>query len=172
VFICVICGSIRNPGLAEVRCSRAIGWPDAATGFLCQAGESLPTARRSYMTWRKSPPELVVALEKALPADPRAERRKMFGYPCCFAGGNMFAGLHQESMILRLPAGAREELLALPGAAVFEPMPGRRMKEYVTVPPGIIEDPRTLAKWVARSFAYASSLPRKRTRVKRRKKRA
>ncbi len=33
------------------------------------------------MAWKKSPPELIELLEEILPKDPRAERRKMFGYP-------------------------------------------------------------------------------------------
>ncbi|MHB1254228.1 MAG: hypothetical protein ACYCZ1_08680 [Candidatus Humimicrobiaceae bacterium] len=31
------------------------------------------------------------------------EKRKMFGYPVTFIRGNMFIGVHGDSMILRLP---------------------------------------------------------------------
>jgi TfoX/Sxy family transcriptional regulator of competence genes len=75
--------------------------------------------------------------------------------------GNMFTGLHQENMMLRLSEKDRAELLAVKGAAPFEPMPGRAMKEYVVVPQTMLKKPAELKQWLARSFAYASSLPPK-----------
>ena len=91
--------------------------------------------------------------------DPRVERRKMFGYPCAFAGGNMFTGLHQESMIVRLGEAERAALLREKGAAPFVPVAGRPMREYVTLPPMMsAQDARV---WTARSLDYAASLPPK-----------
>ncbi len=113
------------------------------------------------MTWRKSPPELVGAFDAALPEDRRVQRRKMFGYPCAFTGGNMFTGLHQENLILRLPDEDRARLLREPGAAIFEPLPGRRMKEWVAVPPELIEDREALRDWMMIALDYAASLPAK-----------
>jgi TfoX/Sxy family transcriptional regulator of competence genes len=84
----------------------------------------------------------------------------MFGFDCAFTGGNMFVGLCPLGMIMRLPDDEREQLLALPGASRFE-MRGRVMREYAVVPKKMIKDPRNLRRWVARSFAYASSLPAK-----------
>ena len=113
------------------------------------------------MAWRKSPPELIVAFDAALPDDRRVQRRKMFGYPCAFTGGNMFTGLHQENLIVRLPEDERARLLREPGAAIFEPMPGRQMKEYVTVPAEVIEDREALRGWMTVALDYAASLPAK-----------
>ncbi len=113
------------------------------------------------MNWKKSPPELVALFDAVAPAPPLAERRQMFGYPCCFVNGNMFAGLHQETMILRLPDGQRKELLKVKGATVFEPMPGRPMREYVAVPPSLLADQGALSGWMAKSLEYARALPPK-----------
>jgi len=113
------------------------------------------------MAWRKSPPELIAAFDAALPADRRVQRRSMFGYPCAFTGGNMFTGLHQENLIVRLPEGERARLLREPGASIFEPMPGRQMKEYVAVPPEVIEDGEELRGWMTIALGYAASLPAK-----------
>jgi hypothetical protein len=77
------------------------------------------------MAWRPSPPELIRRFDAAIPAG--VERRKMFGYSAAFLGGRLFAGLHQESVVLRLGPADRAELLAVPGAERFEPMPGRAM---------------------------------------------
>src|SRR5713226_7069363 len=56
------------------------------------------------MKWRKSPEELVTTFESVMPAAP-AVMRNMFGFPAGFIHGNMFMGLHQENMILRLSEG-------------------------------------------------------------------
>ena len=77
------------------------------------------------MKWRKSPEELVTTFESVMPAAP-AVMRNMFGFPAGFIHGNMFMGLHQENMILRLSEESRTELLAIEGAKLFEPMPGDR----------------------------------------------
>lgn len=82
----------------------------------------------------------------------------MFGYPAAFANGNMFAGVHQSSFVLRLPDEQRAEFLRIPGAGPFEPMPGRPMREYVVVPSVMVGRPADLAPWIERSLAYASSL--------------
>ena len=85
----------------------------------------------------------------------------MFGYSCVFAKGNMFAGLHEAGMVLRLPDEERTGFLRLKGAKQFEPMPGRVMREYVVVPKGLLKSPEELRVWVEKSLAYVSSLPAK-----------
>ncbi len=121
------------------------------------------------MAWKKSSEALVATFADALPADARAERRSMFGYPCSVVNGHLFAGLHEDRMMVRLDAAARAELLAIDGARVFEPMQGRPMKEYVVLPPSILTDRGALRGWTARAFSYALTLPPK---AKARKKEA
>jgi TfoX/Sxy family transcriptional regulator of competence genes len=111
------------------------------------------------MAWRKSPPLLIELFDSVVPRDPRVERRKMFGYPAAFAGGKLFAGLHQDSFILKLAEKDREQLQSTHGALPFEPMPGRRMKEYVVLPPAVLADRARLEEWLARSLAYVSATP-------------
>lgn len=123
--------------------------------------EKKSAARKAGPSFRKSPPDLVAAFDKAFPDDPRAERRQMFGYPAGFVNGNLFAGLHQESLMVRLPPDPREELLRLPGAGPFEPMPGRPMAGYAVLPPEMARDPGAAAAWVRRAFEHTASLPPK-----------
>lgn len=92
-----------------------------------------------------------------MPGLPAVER-KMFGYPAGFVNGNLFMGLFQESMILRLPEGEREEFVRLYDTKLFEPMPGRPLREYVAVPQSVIRDKKELTKWVGRAFEYGTSL--------------
>jgi TfoX/Sxy family transcriptional regulator of competence genes len=111
--------------------------------------------------WKPAPREAVKAFDTVTSGLPGAEPRKMFGYSCVFAKGNMFAGLHEAGLVLRLPDEHRAEFLQLKGAEQFEPMPGRVMREYVVVPKMLLERPEQLQEWVAVSLAYVSSLPAK-----------
>lgn len=110
------------------------------------------------MSGKKSPPELVKLFESIVPDDPSVERKQMFGFPCFFVNGNLAVGLHQDDMILRLSDEARARFLKLVGGHLFEPTPGRVMREYVAVPKGLRQNPDILRKWVAESVAYARSV--------------
>lgn len=67
----------------------------------------------------------------------------------------------QDQFIARLPEGERARFLRQKGATVFEPMPGRPMKEYVRVPPTVLDDDAALAGWLRISRAYVEGLPPK-----------
>ncbi len=120
--------------------------------------------------WKPAPREAVKAFETATSGLAGAKPRKMFGYSCVFAGGNMFAGLHEAGVVLRLPEEQRAEFLRLKGAEQFEPMPGRVMREYVVVPKVLLNAPVQLREWVEKSLAYVSSLPVKKKEFGTRKK--
>ena len=49
----------------------------------------------------------------------------------------------------------------MPEEPLFEPMPGRPMREYVVVPNELIQSITELKGWIAKSFTYASSIPKK-----------
>lgn len=110
------------------------------------------------MAWRKSPPALIALFEAAVPGDPAVSRRKMFGYPAAFVNGNLFMGLHQETFIVRLSEVDRAEFTGQFGERTFEPMPGRRMREYVELPQSVLDDSKSRAAWIARGLAYARKL--------------
>lgn len=111
------------------------------------------------MAWRKSPPELVALFGAVVPDDARVERRQMFGYPAAFVNGNMFAGLHQESFVLRLSEKDRVIMQQKEGADSFMPTPGRIMREYVAIPGHILADKAAAKRWLKRSLEYAAALP-------------
>jgi TfoX/Sxy family transcriptional regulator of competence genes len=114
------------------------------------------------MKWRKPREDLIQLLHDVIPeGQAPVEFKPMFGGPCYWTGGNMFAAVHQESLFVRLGEQDRAELLAQPGAHLFEPMEGRPMKEYVVFPDEMLADPGVLRGWMARGLAYAASLPPK-----------
>ena len=63
-------------------------------------------------TFRKSPPELVARFDELASLAGTADRKQMFGYPTCVLHGNMFMGLHEDSLILRLAEPDRVEFRA------------------------------------------------------------
>lgn len=111
--------------------------------------------------WTKAPPELIELFESILPGPP-ATKRQMFGYPAAFVNGNMFAGLFQDRMMVRLPEGERAKLNAKP----FEPMPGRPMKEYVEAAAATLASKPKVKALVKKAFEYGSSLPEKKGKKK------
>jgi len=115
--------------------------------------------------WRASPTQLLEAFDGIFPGPP-AVKRKMFGYPAAFVNGNMFMGLFQDRLILRLAEQPRKELLSVAGASPFEPVPGRPMREYVVAPSAMIGDRKTLSAWSEKALAYGASLPPKVSAVK------
>lgn len=111
--------------------------------------------------WRPAPDAMVRIFENALKALPEAETHKMFGYLCSFMNGQMFAGLHQENMVLRLSEEDRLELFRSDDARPFEPMTGRVMRAYVIVPQSILNSKTELPMWLQKASPYAKSLPPK-----------
>ncbi|MFC1945718.1 TfoX/Sxy family protein [Chloroflexota bacterium] len=113
------------------------------------------------MVWKKADPELINLLEDALKGT-ACERRHMFGSPTFFINNNMFAGVHQNTVILRLSEADRAALFAdYDEAGPFTPMPGRPMREYAALPEPLAARPDVLNKWLEGSYRYASSLPPK-----------
>lgn len=118
------------------------------------------------MRWKPASPELSELLDVAMGSFP-CQKKKMFGYPAYFLNGNMFTGIHQDSIILRLSERDRSRILENPvDAAPFEPMPGRPMKEYVVLLDSVYDNSEMLDEWLRRSYEYAAYLPPKEAKRK------
>lgn len=99
--------------------------------------------------------------DSVVPDDPRVQVRPMFGNFAGFVNGNMFLGVFGEAVFVRLDESDRAALLDEPGTAVFEPMSGRPMKEYVSFPEAWRDEPDKGAVWVARSLDWVGAMPAK-----------
>ena len=117
-------------------------------------------AERKGPSFDKSPPELVERFGAVMDRYPDAERRKMFGYPAAFVGGNMATGLFADNWVVRLPDDEIEPAKAS-GAGPFEPMPGKPMKALVVIPAADVDDDAAIRSWVERGLAHARSMPAK-----------
>jgi hypothetical protein len=114
------------------------------------------------MRIRPPPPALVELFGKLLP-ETGGHGRTMFGCPCGFWGGNMFTGLFEDKLFVRLAQDDRAALLAEEGAEPFDPMGGRPMREYVVVPAAWLEGDadEVLRAWLSKAARYAKTLPPK-----------
>lgn len=118
--------------------------------------------------WRKAPQEMVDRFHEAVAGIDGIEVRKMFGFPAAFLNGNMVAGLHQDSYMVRLPDDVRAERFA-DGWSAFEPMPGRPMREYVALPPEVAADVDATRAWIERAAAHVRTLPPKAPKARRKR---
>lgn len=117
------------------------------------------------MSWKKASPVLCKLLDQAM-ARFRCDRRMMFGAPTFFLNGNMFAGVHEDHIILRLSEKDRKALAAdCEEAGSFEPMAGRPMKEYMALPEGACANSDLLQDYLKHSYDYALSLPAKKEKA-------
>ena len=83
--------------------------------------------------------------------------------PYISRNGHMFSFLDVTgSMALRLPPEARDEFLARYGSTLAE-QHGHTMKEYVVVPPSMLERTDELHGWVMRSHDWIGTLKPKPT---------
>lgn len=106
-------------------------------------------------------PETKRLYESVIPAGARVETRSMFGGLGSFVNGNMFAGALGDRIFLRLADADREEILREPGGGPFEPVKGRPMTGYATVPRTWEASPARIRDWAGRALEYAAALPPK-----------
>jgi TfoX/Sxy family transcriptional regulator of competence genes len=113
------------------------------------------------MAWKKANKELIALLDKMM-RKYNCDRRQMFGSPTFFVNGNMFTGVHEDTVIMKLsPPDLKEISQQLKGVKPFNPMGKIVMKEYIAIPEAVAKQEEVLKSWMDRSFAYAASLPPK-----------
>jgi TfoX N-terminal domain len=117
--------------------------------------------------FRKSPPALVQRFREQMARHAEVEVRVVFGCPCAFIRGNMVSGLFGEEWFVRLPAEDRPGLLRLKGAHLFEPMPGRALREQIVLPASILRSTAKVQAYVEKAVAHGLSLPPKAAKARR-----
>jgi hypothetical protein len=86
--------------------------------------------------------------------------KKMFGGICHLIQGNLFCGVYQDFLILRLGEIVAGEALRQPHIRPFD-ITGRPMKGWVMVAPGGIDTDASLIGWLEKARAFALTLPAK-----------
>ncbi len=86
--------------------------------------------------------------------------QKMFGGLCFLLRGNMCCGIAGDELIVRVGPDAYDTSLARPHARPMD-FTGRPLRGLVYVAAPGLRTRRSLAQWVDRGVAFASSLPPK-----------
>lgn len=113
------------------------------------------------MKWKLAPEALKTLLQQALESVD-CEKKVMFGYPAYFINQNMFMGLFEDKIFIRLSEKQQEDFKSkgLPFKHL-EPMAGRPMKEYFVLPKSFYSDDKAFKSVIEKSSQYTRSLPRK-----------
>ncbi len=112
--------------------------------------------------------ELRVRIEEAARFIPTLELsfRSMFGGVMIYSSGKPFASLAEPGLALKLSEPDRAALLREPGAEMLRHDGEAPSKQYVVVPPHILEDAERLSTWIERSVLFVTSLPVKKKTAK------
>jgi TfoX/Sxy family transcriptional regulator of competence genes len=111
--------------------------------------------------WSAPSQELLELLEESL-RHVSFERKKMFGQYALFHRGNMFCGVFEETVFIRYPPEKQDSLFEeFDEIGRFEPLEGRAMKEYVTVPDSVFSNPEVRNRLLQACIAFVSKLPSK-----------
>lgn len=112
------------------------------------------------------PPARELALYESLIATQPGLERKGATNPYTSVNGNMFTTLSPAgSLGIRLTEADREAFMQQYATGLYEAH-GRVMKEYVAVPAALLARTGELAKYLAKSYAYAKTLKPKPTTKK------
>ncbi len=111
-------------------------------------------------------PQVLAAYMKMIEAVDGVEARGAAA-PYTSLNGNMYSSISKSNEIgLRLAKAEREEFLEKYETRLYHSIPGYVQREYVTVPPELFGNTRTLRSWFRKSYEYVSSLPAKPTKKK------
>jgi TfoX/Sxy family transcriptional regulator of competence genes len=110
--------------------------------------------------WQKPSEQTIAIYQGIVSRLDGIEKRKMFGCPCAFVNGNMFFGVYQDQLFLRMGDEQREQLNLTIPIKSFAPM-GKVMKAYIAVPGEIINEQGKLLTLVQNALNNVQKLPPK-----------
>ena len=117
----------------------------------------------------KPTPAATKAFQDAFPDDARAVKKKMFGMDAAFVNGNMFAGVFEKGVTLRLGKARVDALLGEEGFYPFMPG-GRTWPEYAIADADTWTGTEALSDWVLEALEYTAKMPAKQEKPKKAKK--
>ena len=113
--------------------------------------------------WQKPSEQTISIYQNIVSRLDGVEKRTMFGCPCAFVNGNMFFGVYQDQLFLRMSDEQREQLNQIMPIKSFSPM-GKVMKAYIAVPGEIMNEQEKLLTLVQNALDIAQVLPPKKPR--------
>lgn len=99
------------------------------------------------------------------------EKKKMFGHEVHFLNGYMFTGANVDGIFLHLGQETRDAALETEkDVALFRPVEGMVMKDYLLLEQAAADNPDRLKSWLDKSSQYLLSRPPKQKKRKKKKK--
>ncbi len=86
--------------------------------------------------------------------------KKMFGGVCHLINGNMFCGVHKDSLVLRLGEETARKAMAAKHVRPFD-ITGKPMKGWVMVSEEGYKNEKNLKNWLDKAKKFAKTLPAK-----------
>ena len=99
-------------------------------------------------------------IKKIISSWKNTDRKNMFGGVCHLWKGNMFCGVYEDFLILRLGEEKGSKALSLPHVRPFD-ITGKPMKGWVMVELDGFHSDNDLASWLNQAKEFVSSLPPK-----------
>lgn len=90
--------------------------------------------------------------------------KAMFGGIAWMTGGNMFAGIVKDELIVRVGPERHAELLREPHARPMD-FTGRPMRGYLFVGAGGVKSEKDLGRWLLRAREFVATLPAKKKKA-------
>lgn len=94
----------------------------------------------------------VAYLLEQLAAIPGVQARRMFGGCGLYAGNRFFGIVHQDQVYFRTDARTRQRYLD-EGMEPFRPSTRQTLKNYLEVPPHVLDDDEALVEWALLALA-------------------
>ena len=104
--------------------------------------------------------ELDARIQKIVARWKNTNSKKMFGGVCHLINGNMFCGVHKDSLILRLGAEIAAEAMTAAHVRPFD-ITGKPMKGWVMVDREGYKSKEDLRAWLEKARMFAGTLPAK-----------
>lgn len=109
---------------------------------------------------------LASRIEKRVGGTGGVTSKAMFGGIAWMLGGNMFAGIVGDDLMVRVGPGKHADLLHEPHARPMD-FTGRPMKGYLFVGPGGVKTSKDLDRWLGRAREFVATLPARKKAVRR-----
>ena len=104
--------------------------------------------------------ELDLRIKKIVSRWKGTNDKKMFGGVCHLMNGNMFCGVHNDFLILRLGEKTSQEALSSAHVRQFD-ITGKPMKGWVMVAEKGYQNDKDLKDWLDKAKKFAKTLPAK-----------
>lgn len=104
--------------------------------------------------------ELNARINNAIARWKNTTSKKMFGGICYLLNGNMFCGIQNDALIVRLSETMAEQALQQSHIKPFSPT-GKSMKSWVLVQQQALQTENDLKKWLQQAKQFTKSLPAK-----------